>query len=349
MLRRFEMKSKFRFCFVTSIGMVLSLLFAKPSVAQPYIPGIDVSNHQGVVNWTSVKNAGIKFAFCKATEGVDFIDARFTQNMVNANAAGIPIGPYHFARPDSQENNPNDAIDEANDFVDAIAPYYQSPGIYLRPVLDVERIPTPGEFSGTTKAYLSKWIRDFVGVVVDRLGFEPLIYANTNYASTYFETNINQYDLWLANYNYAPPSEPPASAYGIWNDWAFWQYTSTGSVSGVSGNVDRNVFEGTIDELYEFVAVPQTPNADFDNDGDVDGRDFLAWQRGYGITSGATRAQGDANYNGAVTVADLIVWQNSYALELTAAATIPEPGAFLLAATFAAILLSFRGYSNSQS
>jgi GH25 family lysozyme M1 (1,4-beta-N-acetylmuramidase) len=325
------------------IGLILAYGFACPVTAGPFIPGIDVSNHQGSINWTSVKNAGIKFAFCKATEGVDFVDARFTQNIVNANTAGIPIGPYHFGRPDSNEANPNDAIDEANDFVDAIQQYYAQPGIRLRPVLDVERLPTPGEFSGTTKAYLSKWIRDFVGVVVNRLGFEPLIYANTNYASNYFETNINQYDLWLANYNYAPPSEPPTSAYGIWSDWAFWQYSSTGSVSGISGNVDLNVFEGTIDELYEFVAVPQTPSADFDNDGDVDGRDFLLWQRGHGITSGATKAQGDANYNGAVTALDLQVWQNTYgAGVLTATMTVPEPTAFLLIASYSASLLTFR-------
>jgi lysozyme len=302
-----------------------------PLSAGPFLPGIDVSNYQGNINWTSVKNAGIKFAFCKATEGVDFVDARFTQNIVNANSAGIPIGPYHFGRPDSQESNPNDAIDEANDFVDAIAPYYAQPGIRLRPVLDVEKLPTPGEFTGTTKAYLSEWIRDFVGVVVDRLGFEPLIYSNTNYASNYFETNINQYDLWLANYNYNPPSEPPTPTYGIWNDWAFWQYSDSGSVSGISGNVDLNVFEGNIDELYEFVAVPQTPSADFDSDGDVDGKDYLAWQRGYGLASGATRAKGDANYNGAVTNVDLAIWQSQYAgASLAAVAAIPEPTSLVL-------------------
>jgi GH25 family lysozyme M1 (1,4-beta-N-acetylmuramidase) len=316
---------------LAALTVILGTAAGHPSSAGPFIPGIDVSNHQGSINWTSVKNAGIKFAFCKATEGVDFVDARFAQNIVNANSAGIPIGPYHFGRPDSQENNPNDAVDEAHDFVDAIAPYYAQPGIRLRPVLDVERLPTPGEFSGSTKAYLSEWIRDFIGVVVDRLGFEPLIYANTNYASNYFETNINQYDLWLANYNYTPPAEPPSLAYGIWSDWAFWQHSNTGSVSGIGGAVDLNVFEGTIDELYEFVAVPQTPTADFDADGDVDGKDFLAWQRGSGMASGATRSQGDANYNGAVTSADLAVWQSQYGGGLLGAVgVVPEPGAVLL-------------------
>jgi lysozyme len=327
------------------IGLIALSAFVGPVAAGPFIPGIDVSNFQGSINWTSIKNAGIKFAFCKATEGVDFVDARFTTNIVNANTAGIPIGPYHFGRPDSNEANPNDAIDEANDFVDAIAPYYAQPGIRLRPVLDVERLPTPGEFTGTTKAYLSEWVRDFVGVVVNRLGFEPLIYANTNYASNYFETNINQYDLWLANYNYTPPSEPPTSAYGIWSDWAFWQHSDSGTVSGISGAVDLNVFEGTIDELYEFVAVPQTPTGDFDNDGDVDGRDFLRWQRGFGITSGATRAQGDANFNGAVTALDLQVWQNSYgAGALAAVTTVPETSVFFLITSCSAALLPFRGF-----
>lgn len=67
------------------------------------IEGIDVSHWQGNINWNSVKNDGVKFAFAKATEGVDFIDSKYVQNMNNASAAGVFIGPYHFARPDSFE------------------------------------------------------------------------------------------------------------------------------------------------------------------------------------------------------------------------------------------------------
>ena len=60
------------------------------------IEGIDVSHWQGNINWNSVKNDGVEFAFTKATEGVDFIDSRYVQNMNNASAAGVYIGPYHF-------------------------------------------------------------------------------------------------------------------------------------------------------------------------------------------------------------------------------------------------------------
>lgn len=315
--------------------------FAEFAAAQPYLPGIDVSNYQGNVNWTSVKNAGIKFAFAKATEGVDFVDAKFTQNMTNAINAGMLIGPYHFGRPDSAENNPNDAIDEANDFVDAIQGYYAQPGHVLRPVLDVERLPTPGEFSGTQKAYVSKWIRDFASVVVNRLGFAPIIYANTNYATNYFESNISQYDFWLANYNYTPPSEPPASATGIWSDWDFWQFTASGTVSGISGAVDRNVFEGTMDDLLEFV--PFEPSGDFNRDGDVDGRDFLAWQRNVGLATGVTFAKGDANHDGEINATDLAIWQTQYANgSLAGLSTVPEPSTLLLGSLCSALVLNRR-------
>lgn len=219
-----------------------------------YIYGIDVSNYQGNVNWTAVKNSGTVFAFCKATEGVDFIDAKFTRNMTNASAAGVYVGPYHFGRINSNISNPNDAIDEANDFVDAIASYYELGGNYLRPVLDVEN--TPGlSTTAQNRAYISEWVRDFSGVVEDRLGLQPIIYCNTSYANSYFEADLTQYDLWIANYNYAPPAIPPSSIDGAWNGWDFWQYTDSGTVSGVSGNVDRNVYQGTLAEmLAEFQA-----------------------------------------------------------------------------------------------
>src|SRR5262245_3801053 len=79
------------------LGVAIGLL-AAPALAVSYLNGIDVYNGDGAVNWTTVKNSGISFAFAKATEGVDFVDARFTTNMQNAKAAGVYIGPYHFCR-----------------------------------------------------------------------------------------------------------------------------------------------------------------------------------------------------------------------------------------------------------
>ncbi len=79
------------------------------------------------------------------------------------------------------------------------------------------------------------------------------------------------------------------------------------------------------------IAVAPSDNADFDGDGDVDGADFLAWQRGLGITSGATHAQGDADGNGSVNAADLAVWKSSFgAAAAPAAGAVPEPAAWTL-------------------
>lgn len=231
------------------------------------------------------------------------------------------------------KNNPLDAANEANDFVDAIEPYYQTPGKFLRPVLDVERLPDSGEIpvGATQKEFLSEWIRDFIAVVESRLGFAPLIYAGSNYANHYFEPDLAQYDLWIAYWTHNQSVTPPSSSLGIWNDWAFWQWTDSWSVAGIAGNVDGDLFDGTMQDLMQFV-VGADPSADFDDDGDVDGVDFLAWQRGFGMSNGANPSDGDANWDGAVDMADLTVWQQQMGNGSSQAAiqTVPELSTWLL-------------------
>src|SRR5215213_7728462 len=163
----------FRF---VAFAAVAILLLPPNARAVEFQQGIDISHFQPSVNWTSMKSAGIKFAFVKATEGVDFVDVSFHSHMAAAIAAGMPIGPYHFARLNSGETIPTDAVDEANDFVDAIQQYYNTPAMVLRPVIDYEQIPND-PVSPSVKAYVSKWLRDFSGVVQQRLGVVPIIYT----------------------------------------------------------------------------------------------------------------------------------------------------------------------------
>jgi hypothetical protein len=80
------------------------------------------------------------------------------------------------------------------------------------------------------------------------------------------------------------------------------------------------------------LSVTSTGDADFDNDGDVDGRDFLTWQMGHGINAGATNGQGDANGDGAVNAADLAIWRGTFGGAVTVSAGVPEPAAVTLAA-----------------
>jgi len=330
--------------FVSFATALVAALLAAAAPTLATVPGIDVSHFQGTINWTSVKNAGIEFAFAKATEGVDFIDVNFVQYMNGARAAGVLIGPYHFARPDSSVSNPLDAANEANDFVDAIQPYYQQYlGKIVAPVLDVERLPYADTAANraANKAFLSNWVRNFNTVVVDRLGIMPIIYVNSYYATTFLETNINQYPLWLANYNYTPPTTPPPAQWGVWSHWDFWQYTSSGSVSGISGNVDRDLFNGTMLQLMEFV--PGFLAGDYNRDGVVDGADYTKWRD----TMGQSVAKGtgaDGDFDGQVTAADYNLWKSNFGQTGAAAgalstAAVPEPATmiFLIAAGLTAL------------
>lgn len=252
----------------------LATVFAAATLATPnalaFVDGIDVSHWQGNINWTQVKNSGIDFAFTKATEGVNFVDSKYHANMQGATAAGVLIGPYHFARIDSLNGVPFtsylpsygspflpgtdpyiDAVSEANDFLDAITPYYDT-GLYLPPVADVEGLPDFGD-SNSEKIFISNWVQLFSDTVNASLGRRPMIYTSKFGANNRYTSAVaSSHELWLAWWKGTGTTDPPVSSdTPLWNDWQFWQWTATGSVAGVSGNVDRDVFDGTLVELND--------------------------------------------------------------------------------------------------
>ncbi len=265
------------------IGAIWVLFcLAASSEAQTLIPGIDVSHYQGTINWTQVKNSGIQFAFTKATEGVNYVDPKFTANMQGATAAGVLIGPYHFCRIDSLNGVPFtsydglpfqpgtgpyiDAVSEAGDFLEAITPYYQS-GQYLPPVADVEGLPN---FGSTTlnRLFISNWVQLFSDTINDTLGVRPLIYTSLSGANTNYEPEVAAtHDLWLAWWKGTGTSSPPVpSNTPAWPDYKFWQWTNSSSVPGISGNVDGDVFDGTMQQLQQLLIGPaNNPATPFEN------------------------------------------------------------------------------------
>jgi GH25 family lysozyme M1 (1,4-beta-N-acetylmuramidase) len=322
----------------TKILVAAVLLFASPCLAVEYQQGIDVSHFQGNISWSAVRNAGIKFTFAKATEGVDFVDANFHQYMTGAIAAGVPIGPYHFARLNSGETIPTDAIDEANDFVDAIQQYYSSPGMVLRPVLDYEQLPND-PVTPSVKAYVSKWIRDFSGVVQQRLGLAPIIYTCCGFqTSSFLESDIAQHDLLIRKITggdtFNPSSPPTVSDLGIWSDWTFWQWSANGNVAGISP-VDRDAFEGTLEQLGQFI--PTYHAGDFDRNGKVDAADYVIWRKTLGQAANMGTAA-DGNLTGAVDLDDYRVWRTNLGVTYNvgsgtavgSSSTVPEPTGSLL-------------------
>lgn len=189
--------------------------------------GIDVSHWQGAIDWAKVKSAGKTFAIAKATEGVGFKDDRYDRNKAGAMGQGIKFGAYHFARPG------NDPVKEADWFVNNAGMQHGM----LIPTLDLER--TGG--LGTTA--LTNWVKSWVQRVDARLGVKPMIYVSPSFWRTYMGNTRwfadNGYAiLWVANWGVTSPSVPGENWGG--KSWTFWQYTSDGSVPGISGRVDLN-------------------------------------------------------------------------------------------------------------
>src|ERR1035437_911850 len=200
------------------------------------ILGLDVSHYEGTITWSQVKSAPKVFSWCKATEGTNNTDATFVTNMTNGASAGVVMGGYHFAHPET-----NSASSEASYFLSKAASYIKP--CSLPPVLDLED-PSggPSLTSSMSSSALTTWVQAWMSAVQTQTGITPILYTNGSIA-TYLGSSIKStYKLWMA----APDgsSTTPPSNIGGWSNWAFKQYSFTGTCSGISGQVDLDVFNG---------------------------------------------------------------------------------------------------------
>ena len=199
------------------------------------LPGIDVSRHQGTIDWAQVAAAGQRFVIAKATEGLLSVDPTYATNRAGAMAAGLVFGAYHFARPDL---HPTDPIGEADHFVDTAQ---LGPGNIV-PVLDLER---SGDL---TQAQLTAWILAWLGEVTARTGVRPMVYTSPNgWANRTGDTtavaDAGYTLLWIAHWFVSASTVPANDWQG--NGWAFWQYSDCGTVPGISGCVDLDWYESS--------------------------------------------------------------------------------------------------------
>ncbi len=236
------MKSKLKnkLVTVTFIAFLfINILFlTKETLSQPdkLVKGVDVSGHQHPggkkIDWSQVYKAGYTFAFVKATEGAGYTNSYFSIDVKSGRDAGILMGVYHFARPDLGNN----AKTEAEYFIKTAGEYLIEG--YLRPVLDLEKV------GNLSKKELSEWVKQWMETVEKETGIEPILYTYSSFAKDHLDDSVTQYDLWIAHYT---TKKSPDTA--NWKNWNFWQYTSKGSVPGIEGNVDLNVFNGNVNDL----------------------------------------------------------------------------------------------------
>lgn len=210
---------------------------ASPTFAPNPPPGIDVSHWQGSINWSSVKAAGIQFAYIKATEGTTYKDPTFSANYLNAYNARVIRGAYHYAQPGSSSG----AI-QANYFA-SNGGAWSADNLTLPGMLDLE-----GGCYGLSTAAMQSWILDFYNTYKARTGRDVTIYTSASWWNSCtggWSGMSARSPLVAASWtSAADPTIPNGFPYAT-----IWQYTSTGSVSGVSGNVDRDRFNGDSSRL----------------------------------------------------------------------------------------------------
>jgi lysozyme len=197
------------------------------------VPGIDVSSHQGNVDWASHWNRGVKFAYVKATEGTAYKNASFSQQYTGSHDVGMIRGSYHFALPDR-----SDGAAQANFFVDN-GGGWSPDGKTLPGALDVEYNPYGSSCYGLSAGQMVDWIRSFSDTYHARTGRWPVIYTSTNWwnqctgsSGDFSSTN----PLWIARY-----SESVGPLPYKWGVHTIWQYAST--------PIDLNEFNGPYERL----------------------------------------------------------------------------------------------------
>ncbi|MMZ54911.1 Lysozyme M1 precursor [compost metagenome] len=197
--------------------------------------GIDVSRYQGNIDWKAVKADGISFAFIKASQGQRYVDPTFTTNAKGARAAGVMLGAYHFLDATSVEA----AKAEARHFADVMDQVGGAKALDLPAVMDYENNP-----SNLSKTIISAVALAFL-IELERLtGRKPIIYTGNAFAAN-FNASLGGYPLWIARYS---ETRVPSDTV-TWKRWDIWQYSDSGKIAGIKGNVDMNEFDGTTDEL----------------------------------------------------------------------------------------------------
>lgn len=176
--------------------------------------GIDVSHYQNDIDFSKVKADGIEVVIIKATEGKTYQDPNFKTYYDNANANGLKVGAYHFLRGNSPE-------DEVNNFLSVI----NGLDFDCKLVIDAEV-----NLGGTIAN--SKQIKAFKDILISK-GYEVVLYTGEYFYNNNLNDSVKDIPLWVAKYSSNKPNVP---------SYIGWQYSSIGSVSGISGNVDINDF-----------------------------------------------------------------------------------------------------------
>ena len=224
---------------VSREGKIMSTETRRVVIYNKYDIGIDVSKHNGSIDWEQVKKSGIQFAIIRAGNrgygeaGNMVEDPYFVQNMNGAIANGIKVGVYYF----SQAITVEEAIQEAEATLRMIQDNGFAGKLSLPIVIDTEA--AGGRADSMTKEQRTTVVKAFCERI-KQAGYTPMVYANKSWLkNNLIMSELEQYEVWVAHY--VKTDDPINNPTDYDGRFEIWQYTSEGSVPGVSGNVDIDI------------------------------------------------------------------------------------------------------------
>ena len=224
----------FYYFFVSPFGFRFRALYGDVSYPEGYeIHGIDISHHQGTINWQQLRDNGfidnfpVRFVMIKATEGATKVDENFLDNFYQALEYGYTRGAYHFYSVHSS------ARDQAAFYIENV----KLENGDLPPVLDVEHKP-----KNQTDEEFKQSVKEWLDIVEKHYGVKPIIYTYYKFKTRYLNDSIfDSYPYWIAHY-YVDKVE-------YQGQWKFWQHTDVGKLPGFKGYVDFNIYNGSYYDL----------------------------------------------------------------------------------------------------
>ena len=222
--------------FIAALFLMITsgLLIPTEPAARSYpVRGVDVSHHQGEINWKKLAGQGIDFAFIKATEGKSFKDPRFDQNFSQARKH-VMAGAYHFLSFDVSGEA------QARNFIESV-PVVSG---MLPPVVDVELY---GDYrlNPPSRKQVVQILAPMLKALEEHYGVQPILYTTSSGYRRYIARKFEQYPLWIRGV-YLKPQQ----------DFEFWQYSDRGRLKGFSDQerfIDLNVFNGSLLDLKKML------------------------------------------------------------------------------------------------
>lgn len=192
------------------------------------VRGIDISHHQGLIDWNGVLESDVDFAYIKATEATGHIDSYFFYNWRQSKAMAIYRGAYHFF---SMEVS---GREQAEYFI-SVVPLDEDA---LPPVIDLE------VSLNSDRDEVLREVGVMSGLLEEHYGKKPIIYMDLNVYEAFIEDGSLDNPIWIREIYF-----PPTLEHSL--EWTFWQYSDRGSIKGIRGPVDQDVYRGTLAEFLE--------------------------------------------------------------------------------------------------